>query len=94
MGKVGSMSVYKSLKDNVDTNHVLHLHSLSPEHMDESLKIKKKHGIYVYEYPIYFAKATRNMLNNYRGHPIKVISLIRDPIARMISDFFQNPRHK
>ena len=90
MGKVGSITVYRSLKDLPITNPILHLHFLSrdlPKHR-ETLKRAK---INPPAYHIYLGQATRKLLNKHKEFPIKVISLVRDPIAFVISNIFENP---
>lgn len=90
MGKVGSAAVYKTLLDASLSNQVLHLHFLSqdlPEHRNRY----KLAGIYPPPYHFYLGEAFRKLLNKHQSFPIKVISLVRDPIARMISDVFENP---
>jgi len=72
MGKVGSMSIYTSLK-KVYPGLVLHLHNI-----DRQLEIKPDLRVFY-----------NNYLQN-KEQPVYIISLIREPFSRNISDFFQN----
>jgi hypothetical protein len=36
-------------------------------------------------------EATRKLLNRNQGFPVKIISLVRDPVALIVSGIFQNP---
>lgn len=87
MGKVASTSIYLSLKSTTNYN-VFHAHYLNPENI---LKIQKKYkesgklapnldeGFYLY----------KRLFNNTKI-PVKIISLVREPISRNMSAFFQN----
>jgi glycosyltransferase involved in cell wall biosynthesis/Tfp pilus assembly protein PilF len=91
MGKVGSTSVYESLKAlNLDSP-IYHVHYLTesgikrignknvdsrkPRHLNESMQLRRLID-------------NRNKYNYW-----KIISFVRDPIARNISAFFQNISH-
>lgn len=90
MGKVGSSTVYESLVGASLSNPILHLHFLSRD-LSEHRRTMKQAGIYPLPYHIYLGEATRMLLNKHQDFPIKIISLVRDPIAFVISDLFQNP---
>ena len=87
MGKVASSSVYLSLEKTTDFD-VFHVHRLNPENI---AKVREEHvqrgdsppnekkGLYLYE----------NLIRTRKTHT-KIISLVREPIARNISAFFQN----
>lgn len=92
MGKVGSSTVYKSLQDTTLSNPVLHLHFLSHD-LPNRRKSHTQAGIYPPPYHIYLGEAMSKALNKNRDYPIKIISLVRDPIALTISDLFQNPHY-
>ena len=90
MGKVGSSTVYESLVGASLSNPILHLHFLSRD-LSEHRCTMKQAGIYPLPYHIYLGEATRTLLDKHQDFPIKIISLVRDPIAFVISDLFQNP---
>ena len=87
-GKVGSSSVYETLKQNTD-HHVFHIHQLSKQgiktaiehHVMSDRKSKPLHLI--------VSKLLRKKLSSYNG-PVKIITIVREPISREISAFFQN----
>jgi uncharacterized protein YktA (UPF0223 family) len=76
MGKVGSLTVYESLlKSSVYQENVFHVHRLNSEIVPNTKK----------------NKFLRELYDNESAHnKWKVISLVRDPIARNISAFFHN----
>ncbi len=90
MGKVGSGTIHKSLINNNISNSVLHLHFLNRYILKQS-RGPKLYGIYPQPYHVYLGIATRKALNKHLNYPIKIISLVRDPIAIKISSIFQNP---
>jgi len=87
-GKVGSSSVYSTLKAEC-SNHVYHLHNLSKvgieksivNHVESNRKSKPLHLI--------ISKILRNKLAHYKGK-LYIITILREPISREISAFFQN----
>lgn len=87
MGKVGSSSVFESLKYLGLKNPIFHIHYLSPsgiEHVERSNSGQTPRHILESRY-------LRNVLE--KGHPgqkWKIVSLVREPITRNISAFFQN----
>lgn len=70
MGKVGSTSVYCTLRDYVN---VMHIHSLDPDNCVTGLKSD-------------FSEA----LDILKSHKLKIITMIREPISQVISNFFEN----
>ncbi|MFO7942916.1 MAG: putative capsular polysaccharide synthesis family protein [Anaerolineales bacterium] len=87
MGKVASTSVYMSLKESTNFD-VFHTHRLNPENI---AKVKEEHlqrgdmppddtrGLYLY-----------NRLIEPRQKSTRIITLVREPVGRNISAFFQN----
>ena len=91
MGKVGSSTVCRSLETtSLLPNSVLHLHFLSKD-LAEHRKVHERAGIFPPPYHIYLGEAVQKTLANRKNFPIKVISLVREPIAFVVSDIFQNP---
>ncbi len=89
MGKVGSTTVYKSLSGAALPNSILHLHFLS-EDLAKYRKKLKQEGAGPPPYHVFLAEAVRKALAGNSLSPIKIISLIRDPIACVVSNLFQN----
>ncbi len=86
MGKVGSSSIYQSLKKEVPFADIYHIHHLSDYWLHEVLpKGHKKFlpNIAIGEDVLRFIKKNPNKR-------FKVITLTREPVIRSISDLFQN----
>jgi hypothetical protein len=88
MGKVGSSSIRESLLDH-GVWPVHHVHRLNPDHIDEVRNHREQKGF-----------RERDNIDG-RGlvlhrqlvepeHPAKFISVVRDPVSRNVSAFFQN----
>ena len=90
MGKVASTTVCETLKNHGFKN-ILHAHSINP-----ALISKKKHKEMKRGVNRFFLHETAGMYIAATGlvHKSKVISLVRDPVARNISAFFQNYQFK
>jgi len=84
MGKVGSMTIYETLKNKLQNWDVYHVHFLSKEYLEEVLPGEDKS----FHHNIAHGYEIRNQLEKYKK--IHIITLVRDPIARDISDIFQN----
>jgi hypothetical protein len=86
MAKVGSTSVYKTLKSLRLSNPIFFVHSLSQEVLDKTANS--------YQYPplhLVHGRIIRHHLDHHK-HKVfkwKVITLVRDPIARQASLLFQ-----
>lgn len=87
MGKVGSRSVSDSLK-YYGLNPVIYIHRMNPdnikkvreEHLKNKLKPKDERiGLWLY----------KNVCKK-QGQKAKIITLVREPVSRNISAFFQN----
>ena len=93
MGKVGSSTVARSLRQIPLNRRVFHVHTLLPKYIDELeeqrrswLRTEKEHHLkHVWQY-----QYLRNEIKAGIGEPWKVITLVRDPVARNISTFFTN----
>ena len=84
MGKVGSSSVYYSLKDKLDMP-VYHTHFFSVQGIQNAKAFFRDANAAV-PYNILFSQVLRRLLPIM--HPT-IITLVRDPIAREISGYFQ-----
>jgi hypothetical protein len=89
MGKVGSRTVYESLKRAGLSNPIFHIHFLSDditEHRRSHLRAGSRNP-----YHLDLGEAIGSELKKATGKRCKLISLVRDPIAVRVSDLFQNP---
>ena len=86
-GKTGSTSVYKSVKKEL-SNPIYQIHTLSKYSIDNSFAFHKKNKT---PYPLHLtiAKYLNKKLEIYDGN-VFIITIIREPISRMISSYFQN----
>lgn len=87
MGKVGSSTIYNSLKNANIRNAVLHLHRLSD--LNRRKKIFRKLGVSPLIF--YSGEFVMKAMHRYPQVPIKIITAVRDPVAVVISGIFQNP---
>lgn len=85
MAKVGSLSVYNSLKRTLPTTAIYHTHILDIDKAKADIQECFDHGIYP------GSRSPVVLIQNqiiFKKRPFKVISLFRDPIDRNISAFF------
>lgn len=87
-GKVGSSSVYYSLKKNLP-NCVYHIHRLSNTGIQKSIKSHKNSDRKSIPLHLFVAEILEKKLKNYNGK-IYIITIVREPISRQISAFMQN----
>ena len=95
MGKVGSSTVVASLRASGLQRRIYHIHSLTGEGFDSG-----KH-MYARMFPgqpvdlrrmghlLVSEQLQKRIANGRRAPKWKVVTLVRDPVARNISDFFQ-----
>jgi hypothetical protein len=88
MGKVGSTTVYNSIKNSNASYSVSHLHFLSDD-LKQHKQFMTEVGMNILPAHMYLGEFISRVI------PLKsswkIISLVRDPIAFTISDIFQNP---
>lgn len=80
MGKVGSSTVFESLKDEIPYDRLFQVHFLNQENLK---KIKD-------EYTKTQSYRALKVLNSSRSRKVKIITLLRDPVARDLSALLQN----
>lgn len=85
-GKSGSSSIYYTLMNKFPFKKIFHLHFLS------DYWIKDIFPGTPHERNIHKAAAYFNYINKKQNKKIKYISLVREPVGRDISGFFQNYR--
>jgi len=87
MGKVGSTSIHRSLIAHGVRS--IHLHRLRPDKLFRTQE-RRFSGLVNYVRRFFTMRYCRRLV---RRHPqVKVITLVREPIARQASAFFQNFR--
>lgn len=84
MGKVGSSSVMRSLVSH-GVRPVFHVHRLNPVHRE---KLRQEGITESRAYEMEAVEIYRHVIQ--KQHPAKIISLVRDPVGRNVSAFFQN----
>jgi hypothetical protein len=88
MGRVGSTTILQTLKNGLQLP-VFQIHSLSKKGIAEANSYYRNNNIQrrlkgTYEIlPVFIEK-------NFKSKKWKVISLVRDPVAREVSDFIKN----
>ncbi len=85
MAKVGSLSVYFSLKKWTTKQSIFHIHSLNKEEVKEGVQLCFDNNMYPgSKSPVFLIN--KKIIT--KGKPYKIISLFRDPLERNISAFF------
>lgn len=85
MAKVGSLSVFQSLRTVTDLA-VFHIHSLDEVEVQKHIALCKANDVYPgSRSPVFLIN--REVIN--RQRPYKVVSLFRNPIERNLSAFFE-----
>jgi hypothetical protein len=87
LGKVGSSTVYATLKQIYGSERLIHLHFLSDRFK------RRAAGLAKYEWHLGQIKRVERLRNENPSSRIKIISLVREPIGRNVSDLFQNPQN-
>ncbi len=85
LGKVGSSSVYSTLKDIYGDERLIQLHFLSEKFKERSRGLEK------YKWHRQQINKVEQLRKASGEARIKIISLVREPVGRNISDLFQNP---
>ena len=86
MAKVGSLSIYFSLKKSTSRTTLFHIHHLNQSEVSKNIKLCFDNGVYPGSrspVPIILSE----IIN--KDRPYQIISLFRDPIERNISAFFE-----
>jgi hypothetical protein len=89
MAKVGSTSVYRSLR--AAGLYPLHVHSVTEESCRDGFKFYSRHGA-TPPIHLYVSLLLRPYLRC-TSHRLKVISLVRDPVARYVSKQYQTAEY-
>lgn len=91
MGKVGSSTVYRSLRATDRAAATLQLHFLSDD-LARYRQATVEAGTNPPPQHFYLSHAVRRRLARQPGQPLSLISLVRDPVALMMSNLFENPQ--
>lgn len=89
MGKVGSSSIFESLKRKKPYSDVFHVHFLSENYLENILPRRHEN----FRHNITIGENVLAHIDKKPGSRIKIVTLTREPIERAISDLFQNWRH-
>ncbi len=85
MAKVGSLSVYFSLKKRTINQSIFHIHSLNEEEVKKGINLCFENNIYPgSKSPVFLIN--KKIIT--KKKPYKIICLFRDPLERNISAFF------
>ena len=90
MGKVGSSTISKSLKKAKLSNSVFHVHFLTQSGIEDAEKFHVINNVKLIPHHLRLSKMLRKKLESSRDMPLKIITLVREPISIAISTFFQN----
>ena len=86
MGKVGSSSIYRTLQQSGIKNPIYQVHYLSDDLTAQKIKHSK---VGKFPYHLELGSALQKKIPKKRIK-VKIISLVREPVSREISNFFQN----
>lgn len=92
MGKVGSSTVYQSLKAQVPQRTIYHFHSIHPE-VTNGHKANNKKFIQAGEFHRILGTSFQELLHKRitdGKEKFDIITLVREPVTRNLSAFFQN----
>jgi hypothetical protein len=95
MGKVASMSVVASLERAAPACTVLHLHTLAPEKLGRRARAESRRYRRERRLPHHVVQGlyVRELLDAGRFPlPVRIVTLVREPMARAVSLFFDNLR--
>lgn len=93
MGKVGSSSVKRSLETYSLNRPIFHVHFLRKERIKEIERERKKYfrsSIKTYKRPWLYQYLRHQIDTIPSGEKWKIITLVREPVARNISTFYEN----
>lgn len=89
MGKVGSSTIYETIR-NINVSYSLsHVHFLSEVGIDKAEQIFRETSLHVIPMHLRKSKILRKCIN-IESDKLKIITLTREPIGRMVSSVFHN----
>jgi hypothetical protein len=96
IGKVGSKTVTEALKQAKLDRHIYHFHHLEPDILERFEGQRRDRFANDGDHSIHYVwkcQHVRGLIERgLNGEKWKIVTLVRDPIARNLSDFFQNIR--
>jgi hypothetical protein len=90
VGKVGSSTIHRSLLDANFPNPILYPHYLTQD-LAQYKAMFSEAGMIHLPYHLYLSHYVCGALKKQPDIPCKVISMVRDPVALVISNLFENP---
>ena len=87
MAKVGSMTVRHNLQELIEFKKIFHIHNLTLEGIAERERFEGTERITQQE------RKARELLLSRDNYRAKIITLVRDPISRELSNVFHNIEH-
>jgi hypothetical protein len=84
MGKNGSASVYQTLKNRFPHLNIFHVHFLSDSGLKEAEEFTKRKG------QTLEANKIKTVIDQNPNKVLRIITLVREPMARDVSDLFHN----
>lgn len=100
MGKVGSTTVFKTVKSAGPDIPVYHIHDLKKDTLDrdeayyKKIFYSKNGGSRFLPLHLWAGQFIRKKVYDRKFNKIKIITIVRDPVARNISAFFQTLQHE
>ncbi len=88
MGKVASSSIYVSLRQ-IPSLDVSHAHCISPENIARVRESHRRRGMAESDHSV-GTRLYRHVENRKPEKDVRIITLVREPVGRNISAFFQN----
>jgi hypothetical protein len=89
VGKVGSQTVYRTLCAARLSNPLYHVHWLSPDSIRDIEEQYRNSGTRVMPRHLITSRILRRRLDRHAQARWLIITLVRDPVARTISEFFE-----
>lgn len=87
IGKVASSSIVSAIKRARSDTEIFHTHSLNTDRLDKIVTLLDEHG----KKSVRHVEDSRRVISLIRQRvPMRIVSLIRDPVSRDISAFFEN----
>jgi len=90
MGKVGSTSIYKTLKHATTHYPIFHIHWFSKKGLARADRINAQTDDPIFDMHLKRCKLLRACYDDGRIEKCKIITLVREPIAREVSNLFQD----
>jgi hypothetical protein len=90
-GKVGSQTIYSSLRFNLLESDVFHIHFLSKEWFSEIEALHSEDIVYIKNIGHLKRAIEVNRMLTSPKKKVRIVSIVRDPVSKAISQLFQTP---